>query len=197
MSTISQNIQKYSNLFVPSGVGMVLYTFFSGLIIILNQFEAIKRYLQLPEDFQYVSIVTAWLDRTLTSLLGQGRTEVFVVGLFWAAVGLGVYLILSGIARFLSELSEGLDERRYMWPIGSDRNIRFKEAVERIIFRVAACVGLIAVVFGPLARLVGGPAGDRPSSPLQFLMWFAALWLVLHVLVILLRLMALRPRLFN
>lgn len=190
-------IKKYSNLFIPSGVGIVLYTFFSGLIIILNQFDAIKRYLQLPEDFQFVGLVMAWLDRTLTSSIGQGRTEVIVVGLFWAIVGLGVYLILGGVARFLTELSQGLDERRYLWPQGTNRNARLKETAQRIILRVAAFVGLIVVIFGPLLKLVGGTFKVGSSSPLQYIIWFAAVWLVLHVCVILLRLMMLRPRLFS
>jgi hypothetical protein len=124
------------------------------------------------------------------------RTEVIVVGLFWAVVGLGVYIFLLGIARFISDLSAGMDERRYVWPKGVDRNQALRQAVQRIIFRILAFDGLIIVILGPLSRLLNGPVHGY-AAPGKYIIWFVLLWFTMHLAVVLIRLTALKPRLFG
>lgn len=185
---------------MPSSIGVVLYTFFSALVVTLNQFSFIEEYLQVPNDFNFLRVITGWLDSLLTSLIGQSRTETLVVGLFWAFVGLGVYVFLQGVARFIMELGNGLDERSYYWPKGTDRNRPLVEAAQRTVFRSMAFLGLIFIVFVPIARLLDAPIGQvffSESRPLQLAVWFVVLWLTLHLAVIMLRLVALKPRLFN
>lgn len=193
-------IKQYFALFVPSATGAVLYTFFSGLVVVLNQFGFVKDYLQIPRDFNFLRVITGWLDSALTALIGQSRTETLVVGLFWAFVGLGVYVFLQGMARFILELGDGIDARKYYWPKGTDRNRPLVEAAQRFAFRATAFIGLVFVVFVPLARLLDGPVWTvflGPNVPFQLVVWFMVLWLTLHLCVVLMRLVALKPRLLD
>jgi hypothetical protein len=193
-------IKTYLNLFIPSGFGVVIYTFLAALLVFLHQFSAIERYLDLPTHFQFSPIFLHWLDTGLTRLIGEARTQTLVVGLFWAGVGLGVYVFLHGVSRFLNDLGEGIDQRKYFWPKGTNRNRPLFEALERFFFRFVALVALLYVVFGPLAHVLGGPIlKDVVGSSLaiQLSVWFVAIWLMLHVCVILVRLVILKPRIFE
>lgn len=192
--------KKYHNLFMPSGMGLVFYTFFSGMIIFLNQLSFIQEYLQIPREINFIRIFTNFLDTVLVSTIGQSNTETFVVGLFWAFVGLGVYLFLLGVARFVMELSESMEERNYKWPAGTNRNQTLIEAAQRTVVRIMAFILFTFVLLGPLAHLVDAPAFVDfigPNRTVQVIFWFVFLWLMMHVSVVLLRLAALKPRLFD
>ena len=187
-------------MFTPSAMGAVLYTFVSALIIILNQLSFIQAYLQIPRDAEFLGMFAKWLEKLLTSSIGQSRTETLVVGLFWAFVGLGVYLFLRGVVRFIEELDDGFDTRRYLWPQGSSRNHALMQAVKRGLFSIAAFLALLFVVLGPFARLLDGAVFIDfigPIVALQLVFWFIFLWMTLHLCVVLLRLTALRPRLLG
>ncbi|MDB5182092.1 MAG: hypothetical protein JWP13_855 [Candidatus Saccharibacteria bacterium] len=195
MGSTIQTKRSFS-LFMPSALGAVLYSFLSGLIILLHQFSAVKQYLQLPGDVDFIRMFTGWLDRTITGNVGESLTATLVVGLFWACVGMVVYAVLVGLARMLNELGEGFAQRGYLWPHGTTHNYRLKEAVERGVLRIAAFIGLVYILLGPLARLLQGSLLIGPSA-LSLFIWFVCLWLSLHACVVLLRLIALRRRLFE
>lgn len=195
----NQKSKLFVALLTPSAVGAALYTFLAGLIIVLNQFSFIQQYLQIPQSVDFMRMFLNWLDHTVTSLLGDTRVETIVVGAFWAVVGLGVYVFLRGVARFISELEEGAEERSYIWPRGSNHNLALLEAIEHTVFRVFAFIGVVIMVFGPLARVLRGPVflslvGDK--AVLKYVVWFLVTWLVLHIIIVFLRLITLRPRLF-
>lgn len=188
------------SLLTPSAIGVVLYSFLSALIIILHQFSFIERYLQVPQNVHFTRMFLDWLDREVNRLIGQSTTDAVVVGLFWAVVGLGVYIFLRGVARFIADLGQGLDERSYLWPQGVNRNKSLHEAVLKVVFRSGATIGLLLVVFGPLMRLFDGKVFVvliGRNQVLQFAVWFILLWLMLHICVVLMRLIVLRPRIFG
>jgi hypothetical protein len=192
----NKKTEIYRALLLPSAIGAVFYTFASALIIFLHQFTFIEHYLQIPDNVNFLRMFLGWLDRTVTAIIGETRTEVIVVGLFWAVVGLGVYIFLLGIARFISDLSAGMDERRYVWPKGVDRNQALRQAIQRIIFRILAFDGLVIVILGPLSRLLNGPVHGY-TAPVKYIIWFVLLWFTMHLAVVLIRLTALKPRLFG
>jgi hypothetical protein len=143
---------------------------------------------------------TVWLEKFLNSTIGQSTTETLVVGLFWAIVGLGVYVFLRGIARFLTELGEGYEERSFLWPRGVNRNRPLVEAAELTVSRIVAFFGLMIVVFGLLTRVLSGPVWVDfigPSTPIQILFWFPAGILTMHCCIVLLRLVVQRARLLG
>ena len=196
----NKKLQRVFSLFTASGVGIVFYIFFSGIIIFLHQIPAIEQYLQIPRGFNIFRIITGWLDSLLVSTFGQSNTETLVVGVFWAFVGLGVYLFLQGVGRLINDVGEGMDERNYLWPKGVDRNYALRETIQKVVFRVLAFIGLMLVVFGPLTRMLQGPLWVDfigPSLPLQLGVWFVIFCCTLHIAIILTRLLFLKPRLFD
>ncbi|HSH17981.1 MAG TPA: hypothetical protein VK978_01220 [Candidatus Saccharimonadales bacterium] len=195
----TEKIKKYFSIFTPSAIGMVLYVSIMLFIIVLHQFESIRQYLQLP-SVHLLQTLMLWLEKFLNATIGESSTQTLIVGLFWAVVGLGVYIFLRGVARFLTELSEGYEERNYLWPRGVDRNRPLVEAAERTISRVVAFIGLLIIVFGPLAAVFSGPIWADfigPNTLVQVLFWLPAGMLTLHLCVVLLRLSAMRQRLFD
>lgn len=200
MDRKTSKLKTYFSLFTPSASGIVTYFFLAGLAIVLNQFDIVKQYLQLPHDFQFGHVVAGWADTFLTKTIGETRTETLVVGLFWAVVGMVVYLFLRGLARIAVELDDDLGIRGYVWPKGTDRYGPLRRLAEQFAFRLVAVVALIIVVFEPLAAVLRGPVFVDflgPNHILQIVVWFVVAVIVWHVAVILLRLMTLRARLFG
>ncbi len=186
-------------MFLPSGIGLVLYASLAMLIMVLYQFGSIQQYLGLPRDIAFAQYVKNWLDETLYNTIRSGPTEAVVVGLFWAGVGLAVYVFLQGVSKSAFELEESINERHYVWPRGSDRNSPLLQVLERSVFQTVAGVLALFWFLQPLARVLDGPvfmASIGPNVLLQYVIWFLAIVLALHVLVVLLRMVALRRRLF-
>lgn len=191
----NKNIERYLVLLLPSAISTVFCTFAAGLVVVLNQFSFIQGYLQLPSDVNLGRLPLNWLDHTVTGLIGRSATQVLVVGLFWALVGLVVYMCLWGFMRFVSDLSEDLSTRRYIWPGAAGRSRAIHGAIMRALFRVFALALLITL----LLVLLPGEL-KRPGSTLGLLgygLWFLGLWLTLHGVVVLLRLITLKSRLFG
>lgn len=192
--------KPYKPLFMPSPIGIVMYSFLAALIIILKQFGSLERYLQIPHGLQLTQTVFTGADHVLNKLLGSGRTAALVVGFFWALVGVAVYVFLWGLARFMNDLGAGYESRGFVWPKGADRNSQVMQVLKRGAFQVLACIGLLAVVCGPLAAVINGPVSVAllgENVVLRYALWFAAIWVLLHVAVVLLRLIVLKPRLFS
>ena len=178
---------------------MVLSVFLMGLVIFLHQIPEIEQYLQIPSGFNVLRLLSTWVDKVLTTVIGESRTETLVVGLFWAIVGLGVYIFLRGISRFANDVSEGFDERQYLWPKGADRNTGVSEATHRVGFQVLAFIAFLVVTFGPLQRVLSGPVWKGFIGPNPYLLlgiWLVAGLLVMHLWTVLLRLTLLRSRVF-
>lgn len=201
MVTNLSKTKAYLHLLTPSAAGWVVYGFVSALIIVLNQVPFIQHYLGFPADIEFMRIFTLWLDQALTSLIGEARTNAVVVGSFWAVVGLVVYVFLQALSRLINEIGEGIVEKRgYVWPKGASRLAPLKQAIERAVFRLVAFGTLMYVLLQPLARLLErAPFKDfvGPNQLLQYAVWFVSLVFILHCCVVLLRLVVLRPRLFE
>lgn len=199
-SSSAQRHRPITQLLTPSAMGVVLYTFLAVLCIVLNQFSFVEQYLQVPHNFQLTHVLFTGLDDILTRVLGESKTAVFVVAAFWAVIGLGVYFFLLGIVHFISDLSKGYEARGMVWPKGANRNHELAMAIKRLVFQLFAFATLLYVVFQPLAAVINGPVFVDflgPSLIVIFIGWFIASWLSMHLFVVLLRLMVLKPRLFS
>jgi hypothetical protein len=193
-------VQNYLNVFTPSLSGLLLYVFLAGAAMILVQFPYIQQYLQLPQDLHLTRTIAAWANHVLISTIGETRTQTLVVGSFWALVGLAVYIFLHGLAQIFTELDDDIEARHYIWPKGSDRDRQLHRLLEQAIFRGAAFIALILFVFLPLAAVLRGPVLVGflgPDHMLQNIVWFILSVLCWHAVVVLLRLVSLRARLFG
>lgn len=200
MANTRPKLLGYLKVFAPSGIGLVFYVTAAVMIIVANQFSFINKFLQLPTNLHVGRDLAQVMDRALTSTIGESRTTTLIVGLFWAGVGVVVYILLRSLARVATELDEDLGETRYVWPKGADRSKPIRELVSRLVLQGIALAGLFAVVLGPLAEALYRPVLVNLLSlgtAAKFIVWFLVLVLLLHSAVILMRLVALRPRLFG
>jgi hypothetical protein len=200
MNPQATKINMLKSVLLPSGFSVVLTIFLMGLVVFLHQIPAIEQYLELPKNFSFAHIFSSWADKMLTTYIGESRTETLVVGLFWAGVGLCVYIFLRGISHFATDVSQGFDERQYLWPKGADRNAGVSEATRRVGFQILAFIGLLVVTFGPLQRILGGPIWQGfigPDNILQMTVWFVVGCFVMYLWIVLLRLALLRARVFS
>lgn len=190
---------NYVRLLTPSIVGAISYTYLTAIVLVVRHFSVIEQAFGLPKNTNFSTMILSAIDHGMTRLLGQGKTDVLVVALFWGFVGLAVYILLQGAARFVNELGEGMEARNYLWPDAGERNQMVLAAVRRTVFRLVAFAGLVLVLIYPLARLLSGPLHGKAvdGGVIGLTVWFVLLWLSMHVSVIFLRLMMLRPRLFN
>lgn len=178
----------------------MFYISTASLVLMLTQFAEVQRYLGLPRNIAFAQTVKNGLEQLLASTLGAGRTETVVVALFWAGVGLAVYVLLHGVSKTVFELGQSINERRYVWPQGTDRNSPLKRQVQQVLFRVAVAVLALVWFLQPLARVLDGPVFVEQFSTqplLESVAWFVGIVLALHVFIILLRLLMLRRRLFD
>ncbi|HEX8227293.1 MAG TPA: hypothetical protein VF572_05490 [Candidatus Saccharimonadales bacterium] len=193
-------LRNYLSLFLPSSLSAVFGIFLTALAMILNQIDSIKEYLQIPSNLELFRVLAGWADTLLKSTIGESKTDVLVVGFFWALVGIIVYMFLRALARFIIELDDDIAVRKYVWPKGADRSRPLRNWAQRAAFRLVATIVLALVLAGPLAAVIRGPVFVDfvgPSVILQNVIWFFAGLLVWHIVTILIRLMALRARLFG
>ncbi len=198
MKELKDRLAHYVSLFLPSPLSAVVCVTLAIATLVLNQIEWIRTYLLLPDNLQVFRTVAGWVDVFLTKILGASTTNVVVVGAFWAIVGLGVYLFLRGLARYIMELDDSIEARRYVWPRGADRDRPLRVMLERTLFRLVALVLLLMTVFGPLASTLKGQMYADffgPNENVVNLAWFLISLFWWHAVVVLLRLVLLKPRL--
>jgi hypothetical protein len=200
MASKNDKLLQYLRVFAPSAIGLVLYVALALVIIVANQFSFINKYLQLPTNLHVGRELARVSDQALTSIIGANRTTTLVVGLFWAGVGIVVYIFLRSLAKVAIELDEDIGETRYVWPKGTDRSRPLRDLFIRLALQGLALAGLFAVVLGPLAEALYRPVLVHLldlGTAATYIVWFLALMLLLHFTVVLIRLVMLRPRLFG
>lgn len=200
MADSKSKLRTYLHIFLPTYAGLFIYTMLMVFTMILYQAQTIRQYLAFPNQLNAQNFIVTHLDRLLHSTLGEARTNIVVVGLFWAVVGLFVYIFLRGMARLIYELGEDLEERRYLWPKGSNRYKPLELLAERALFRIAVFIALIFYVVHVLSTILSGPVFPSfatTSAVLQYVFWFVIGCVIWHGLTVLLRLLVLRARLFG
>lgn len=126
-------------------------------------------------------------------------TKVLFFG-FWMMIGLFAYISVVSIANLVGEAGQNIASEHYM-------HAQVKRIKERLLLRLAMrAAALLAIClwgwvilrfllpFSVLAVRVGL---NQISSGFYALLGVAVLWVSLHLLIVLLRLLVLRPRVFS
>lgn len=200
MSDVRSKLSNLLGLLAPSPLSAIICVTLAVATLVLSQVESIRSFLLLPKNLEVFRTLAVGADTVLTSTIGESRTNVVVVGVFWAIVGLAVYLFLRGVARYIAELDDAVEVRHYVWPKGANRDSPLLTTLKRTLFRGLALVALLALVFGPLADTLKGPVLVDligTNQHIQNAVWFIASLLLWHAVVVLLRLVLLRQRLIG
>lgn len=156
---------------------------------------------------------SGWLADTLRTIrdsnkyvldghTGSGDSPInkILLFVFWACVGLAIYFLAVGIVRAVGEVRELEEESSYLH---NDRRAIMRNFVTRFLIRVGALVLLLVVVWLYLREVLPYVlsatklSGVTAQSLLTYVAGFGLLIVMAHLLTILLRALALRPRLFS
>ena len=145
------------------------------------------------------------IGQDIVSLLTHslhGYADNFFLVLFWVVVGIIIYCLLRGLANIFLDLETSLEERNYLWPTYADRNKELRTFITKFGFRLAIFILLLVYSLIVVPKVLHGlnnllnQGGDEVRTGLHSLLFLAIAWLLAQIFVILLRLLALRPRLF-
>lgn len=153
----------------------------------------------LPDTLRTVSASNNQLFQNKTGD-GSSPFNVVLLFLFWACVGLTVYFIVIGIAHAAAEAKELEQEMTF---VHGNRKQIIKNFAERLLTRIVGLVLAFVAVALYLKNLV--PYGVTTARGVTTSPWSIALvvlaavslLVMMHLITVLLRLVALRPRLFS
>jgi hypothetical protein len=131
----------------------------------------LRSFVFLPESFQLKSAILDSLNNLVTRLVGDQIARSAIVAIFWALVGLVVYLLIWLVLNFSGELGNDLAITKYVHPRNVDTHSPLRDFVSRVSFQfVTLCVFIfyINLVIGTLLPYFGGlfrtAINDWPSS---------------------------------
>lgn len=131
---------------------------------------------------------------------GSSPFNVVLLFMFWSFVGLGVYFIVIGIASGIKEGKEISDELNY---VHTNRVKIIQTFFERLAIRAVGLVLLFVIVSLYLKRMIPfsiesvRAVNSDFRSIVTLLIAIIGLLTMVHLTAILLRMIALRPRLFS
>ncbi len=131
---------------------------------------------------------------------GDSPINVVLLFMFWAGIGLAVYFLVIGIAHAANEAKELEQEMNF---VHSNKQAIIHNFVQKLAARLTGLVLLFGTVSLYLKMLVPHSletihdTTNQPKSILTAVLITLALLLVVHLIAVLLRVIALRPRLFS
>jgi len=195
------------DILMPSVGGIVLYISVFLLTVIVRSAKSLQQYLYIPNGLNVKGGVLNFLNNSITSLFGIQRANVVVLSIFWGMVGIIVYVLLAGLMAVFAGFDKDLEERKYIVFAHKnyDHNEPLKRDIRRIGFRFAIGICLLYYVTHVLAYFLNTKFAGMNQGNLTFSIYkvrslavlFLAECLALHGVVILLRLLILRRRIFN
>lgn len=175
------------------------------LTAILANLSFINSSLSVPSDFHAGLLTANAINALLNKVLGQQVSASLASGVFFALVGLFIYVIFWLLANFSSEVGNDISVTGYVHPKGVDTQSPLRNFVSRTAFRASAAllltfyVGLIlttlllawifryqqVVAFWPnINHLING------------VLTIIAQTFALHIFIVLIRMVLLKKRLF-
>jgi hypothetical protein len=199
-------IQQILLWLVPSSTEMIVFSSFVVLTIIASNASFLREFLYTPKDFNAIELVLTSINDLLQRFVGDTITSSGVVAIFWALVGLLVYLIIWVAMNFSTELDNDLAMTRYVHPAGVDTKQPLRSLVAKTIFRAGAIVVLvfyINVVVIALMPYFGGLFYEAGlvwfgTESLKLVVQGSVLMIIsLHFFAVLVRAVVLRKRIFD
>lgn len=194
-------IYGYIRWIAPDAVNFLVYSVVIFLTFLFSNLSGIQNLFKYTDiKNSTLEAITNYLDRFLPENLAANMATF----IFWAFIGLIVYLVIFFIANFTTDLKDDLSVDKYVYPQGVDKYGRLKNFIfqntERIfgIFVLIFYLNLIFDHFLPRWTYTYNQAVaewpiDKELS-VKILLTFLAEFIFLHVFIILMRLILMRKR---
>jgi hypothetical protein len=192
-------------LIQPSIGGGLTGLVFAAVVVIIGRLPSLDENLNKLYIPQAIDNIRHDIGHIIVGLLTHslhGYANNFFLVLFWVIVGIIMYSLLRGLASIFLDLETSLEERDYLWPAYSDPNKDLRVFIGKASFRLAVFILVLVYCLTVVPRVLHGlnnlldRGGDGPRTSLHVLFFLAIAWLLAQGFVVLLRLLALRPRLF-
>ena len=191
---------------LPSGSEWVIGTTFTFVTLAVSNSVLFRDIIFVPQDFQIKTAALDSLSTLIEAVFGDQIARSGVVAIFWALVGLFVYILIWLGLNFSNELGNDLAVTKYVHPRNIDTHSPLRDLISKIIFQVVALFVLIFYInlmVGTLLPYIGGmfktAVEQWPSAISTKYAIYGLLveLLVLHVFVVLVRVLTLRKRVFG
>lgn len=210
---MGQDMRKSSSRFyqimawlLPTSIGLSVYFVVAVSLALSSLSSSLRELLFTPNDFNFSDSILTTINDMLSRLVGDLAARNIVVAVFWGMVGLLVYIFVWLGINYSTELGNDLAYTKYVHPKGVDVSSPLKDFLSKSLFRL--CSGLVLFIYaltlvGVLLPLAGGlyyQSGElffSISSITHILSATAITFVSLHVLIILVRLITLRKRIFG
>ncbi|MEK7602864.1 MAG: hypothetical protein AAB459_01290 [Patescibacteria group bacterium] len=191
---------------LPTGIGLFTYTVSTILLAFSSLSSYVRELLFTPKDFNFSDSVLTTINDMLSQLVGDLAARNLVVVVFWGMIGLMVYIFVWLGINFSTEFGNDLAYTKYLHPKGVDVSSPLRNFLSKAIFRF--CSGIVLFIYtltlvGVLIPLAGGlfyQAGElffSISALVHILMGSGITFIGLHTLIIFVRLLTLRKRIFG
>ncbi|HSX44801.1 MAG TPA: hypothetical protein VLF39_01655 [Candidatus Saccharimonadales bacterium] len=191
---------------LPSGSGVIIYFLTSVLTLSLSNANYFRSFFDLPQNFHFKNALLDSINNLVQRFVGDHIARSAIVALFWALVGLLVYMVIWVMINYSDEIGNDLAVTKYMHPRNSDTRSPLRGLIVRIAFQVIALIILIIylnmvinVIIPRIGNLYRQSIHQWPSlqsvghGSLGLLCEFVAL----HLIILLARLLTLRKRIFG
>jgi len=191
---------------LPTGAGMFTYALATIILALSSLSDYVRNLLLTPSNFNFSDSVLTTINDMLSQLIGDLAARNLVVVVFWGIIGLLVYIFVWLGINFSTELGNDLAYTKYVHPKGVDVSSPLRDFLSKSLFR--ACSGIVLFFYAltmvgvliPLASGLFYQAGElffSIASLLHILMAVGITIISLHTLIIFVRLVTLRKRIFG
>lgn len=191
---------------LPSGSEWVIGITFTFVTLAVSNSVVFRDMIFVPQDFQVKTAALDSLSTLIESVFGDQIARSGVVAIFWAIVGLLVYILIWLGLNFSNELGNDLAVTKYVHPRNIDTHSPLRDLISKILFQFVALFVLIFYInlmVGTLLPYIGGmfktTIQQWPSkiSTKYAIFGFVAEIVALHAFVVLVRALTLRKRIFG
>lgn len=204
MSFLTGGSSRFWRLLAPSSTGLVLYSVFASLLLVVNNLFTFQKLLYGSEALNTQDDVF-WqsLNERVTNFLGFSGSDDVAVYVFWIIIGLVIYLIIHYFSLRFDELVDDIKIRHYIVPNERLRNQPLRQYFLLFLVRIAVFIFTLFYVkrmfefmFQPLENYWAN-IGWLSSTVIRYTAVFLCYVLLLHGLVVLIRILVAKQRIFS
>lgn len=191
---------------LPSGSELIIASFFTLMTLLVSNSTFFRDLIFLPTDLQIKTVVLDSLSNLIESVFGDQIARSGVVAIFWALVGLFVYILIWLGMNFSNELGNDLAITKYVHPRNIDTHSPLRDLASKVVFQIMAIFVLIFyinLIVSFILPYIGGmfrmAIEHWPTSLALKNIAYGVLIEIptLHLFVILVRALTLRKRVFS
>jgi hypothetical protein len=143
MPSYKERIIQATLWLLPTSVELVVYLFLSIVTLSLSNSSTLRELFFISPDFDLISAVLQSISDLVQLAVGDQLAAPLSLAIFWALVGMVVYIFIWVGGNFSTELSNDLALTKYIHPRGVDPRSPLRDLISKTIFRFVMVIILI------------------------------------------------------